>query len=192
MFIMFAVPILRRVVMKVEYTGRQIDVTPAIQKFTEDHLKKIRKILGEMIEVHVILTVEKYRHIAEINLKSRSFKFNGIEETHDMYTSINAVLEKIERQAIKHKGKKIAKKRKPSAAPLIAGARSRGEPLPSNSDGPRVIRSRSFAAKPMTVEEAVLEVTTSQSEFLVFRNSESERVSVVYRRKDGNFGLIEP
>lgn len=178
--------------MKVDYTGRQIEVTPAIQKFTEDHLKKIRKILGEMIEVHVILTVEKYRHIAEINLKSRSFKFNGVEETHDMYTSINAVLEKIERQAIKHKGKKIAKKRKPASTPVLAGTRLRGDSSPVNSDTPRVIKSRSFAAKPMTVEEAVHEVAASQSEFLVFRNSESERVSVVYRRKDGNFGLIEP
>jgi putative sigma-54 modulation protein len=178
--------------MKVDYTGRQIEVTPAIQKFTEEHLRKIRKILGAMIEVHVILTVEKYRHIAEINLKSRSFKFNGIEQTHDMYTSINAVLEKIERQAIKYKGKKIAKKRKPAPTSLFVGRRPRGESVPVNSDTPRVIRSRSFAAKPMTVEEAVHEVTTSQSEFIVFRNSESERVSVIYRRKDGNFGLIEP
>ncbi len=175
--------------MKVEYTGRQIEVTPSIQEFTEDHLKKIRKVLGEMIEVHVILTVEKYRHIAEINLKSRTFKINGIEETHDMYTSIDAVLEKIERQALKHKGKKIDKKRK-TFPPIAAGV-----PVDStggNSEPPKVIRTESFAAKPMTVEEAVHEVDTSNSEFIVFRNSESERVSVVYRRRDGNFGLIEP
>jgi len=176
--------------MKVEYTGRQIEVSPAIQEFTEEHLKKIRKILGEMIEVHVILTVEKYRHSAEINLKSRTFKINGIEETHDMYTSINAVLEKIERQALKHNGKKIAKKRKSTRSAQAAGAQA--EAVPANSELPQVIRSSSFAAKPMTVEEAVLEVDTSNSEFIVFRNAESERVSVVYRRRDGNFGLIEP
>jgi ribosome hibernation promoting factor len=177
--------------MQVDYTGRQIDVTPALQKFTEDHLRKIRKILGEMIEVHVILTVEKYRHIAEVNLKSRSFKINGVEETSDMYTSINAVLEKIQRQAIKHKGKKIAKKRKKAVAAAIGLTRPSGEMLPPSPEMPRVIKSRSFAAKPMTIEEAVHEVTTSRSEFLVFRNCESEKVSVVYRRKDGNFGLIE-
>ena len=175
--------------MKVEYTGRQIEVSPAIQEFTEEHLKKIRKILGEMIEVHVILTVEKYRHSAEVNLKSRTFDINGIEETHDMYTSINAVLEKIERQALKHKGKKIDKKRK-SAATAQAAVRAEG--VPGNSEARQVIRSSSFAAKPMTVEEAVQEVDTSNSEFIVFRNAESERVSVVYRRRDGNFGLIEP
>jgi len=177
--------------MKVEYTGRQIEITPAIRKFTENHLKKIRKVLGEMIEVHVILTVEKYRHTAEINLKSRTFKINGIEETHDMYSSINSVLEKIERQALKHKGKKIARKRKPVDSLTKASAYS-GEDSPGNVSSPRVIKSKSFATKPMTVEEAVHEVSSSKSEFIVFRNAESEQVNVVYRRKDGNFGLIEP
>ena len=176
--------------MKVEYTGRQIEVSPAIQEFTEDHLNKIRKVLGEMIEVHVILTVAKYRHSAEINLKSRTFKINGIEETHDMYASITAVLEKIERQALKHKGKKIDKKRKATTTAQAAVARA--EPVPANSQLPQVILSSSLDAKPMTVEEAVHEVDTSNSEFIVFRNAEFECVSVVYRRRDGNFGLIEP
>ena len=176
--------------MRVEYTGRQIEVTPAIQKFTEDRLKKIKKLLGESIEVHAILTVEKYRHIAEINLKSTSFKLNGLEETNDMYSSINAVLEKIERQALKAKERKIAKKRNTSGN----SGRPLGiiEPSHVNPEQPRIIRSESYAAKPMTVEEAVLEVTGSKSDFLVFRNAESDKVSVVYRRKDGNFGLIEP
>ena len=177
--------------MRVEYTGRQIEVTPAIQKFTEDHLKKIRKLLGESIEVHAILTVEKYRHIAEINLKSTSFKLNGLEETNDMYSSINAVLDKIERQALKAKDRMIGKKRKTSSGnsgrSLVPVETVRVHPEP-----PRIIRTESSAAKPMTVEEAVLEVTSSKSDFLVFRNAESDKVSVVYRRKDGNFGLIEP
>ncbi len=173
--------------MKVDYTGRQIEVTRAIRKFTEAHLQKIRKILGEMIEVHVILTVEKYRHIAEINLKSRTFKINSVKETPDMYASIDSVLEKIERQALKHKGKKIDKKRKTQA---VAG--NGVTAAAAGSDTPKLIRARSFAAKPMTVDEAVLEVRSSNSEFIVFRNSESERISVVYRRRDGNFGLIEP
>lgn len=177
--------------MQVEYTGRQVEITPAIKEFTENHLRKIRKILGEAIDVHVILTVEKYRHIAEINLKSRSFKFNGLEETHDMYSSINTVLEKIERQALKHKGKKIAKKRKPAAGSIPVSAAEANEPAAANPATPRVIRMRSMTLTPMTVEEAVEEVSQSRSEFLIFRNTDSERVSVVYRRKDGNFGLIE-
>ena len=179
--------------MKVEYTGRQIEVTPAIQSFTEEHLHKIRKILGEMIDVHVILTVEKHRHIAEISLKTRSFKATATEETHDMYASINAVLEKIERQAVKHKDKYIARKRKIISTAVAGGGNpSAREAVAVAAESTRVIRTRSFAPKPMTIEEAVQEVTSSNNEFLVFRNSESERVSVVYKRKDGNFGLIEP
>ena len=135
--------------------------------------------------------VEKYRHSAEINLKSRTFNINGIEVTHDMYSSINAVLVKIERQALKHKGKKIDKKRK-STTTARATTAARAEAVSGNSEARQVIRSSSFAAKPMTIEEAVQEVDTSNSEFIVFRNAESERVSVVYRRRDGNFGLIEP
>jgi putative sigma-54 modulation protein len=178
--------------MRVEFTGRQIEITPAIREFTENRLLKIRKILGEMIDVHVILTVEKYRHIAEINLKSRSFKFNGAEETHDMYTSITSVLEKIERQSLKHKGKHIAKKRKSSMVSPKAVPVEASEPPNSSNPAPRVIKVRSLPPKPMTVEEAVEEVTSSKSGFLVFRNSDSERISVVYKRRDGNFGLIEP
>ena len=177
--------------MQVEYTGRQVEITLAIKEFTENHLRKIRKILGEAIDVHVILTVEKYRHVAEINLKSRSFNFNGLEETHDMYSSINAVLEKIERQALKHKGKKIAKKRKPAAGSVAPVSGGVGDLAVSNPAPPRVIRSQSASPRAMTVEEAVEEVSQSKSEFLVFRDSDSERVSILYRRKDGNFGLIE-
>lgn len=178
--------------MRVEYTGRHIEVTPALRAFTEGRLKKIRKVLGEGIDVHMILTVQKHRRLAEINLHSRSFKIHGLEETNDMHASINAVLEKAERQALKHKGKKIARKRKSSHS---APRSTSNHPSQSNrleSGVPRVIKSKSFAANLMTVEEAVQEVNGSKSNFLVFRNAESERISVVYKRKDGNFGLIEP
>ena len=175
--------------MQVAYTGRNIEVTPALRDFTEAHLKKIRKILGESIHVHMTLTVQKHRHIAEIHLHSRSLDINGLEETNDMYASINAVLDKAERQALKHKGKKITRKRHPASRPASIPPSSPNRPQPGV---PRVIKSTAFAAKPMTVEEAVQEVNGSNGNFLVFRNAESEKVSVVYKRKDGNFGLIEP
>lgn len=175
--------------MQVAYTGRNIEVTSALRDFTEAHLKKIRKILGEAIHVHMTLTVQKHRQIAEIHLHSRSLDINGLEETNDMYASINAVLEKAERQALKHKGKKITRKRHPVSRPSSNSPGSRNRPP---SQAPRVIKSTSFAAKPMTVEEAVQEVNGGNGNFLVFRNAESEKVNVVYKRKDGNFGLIEP
>ena len=175
--------------MQVAYTGRNIEVTSALRDFTQGHLKKIRKILGEAIHVHMTLTVQKHRQIAEVHLHSRSLDINGLEETNDMYASINAVLEKAERQALKHKGKKITRKRHPTSRPASTPSTSPNRPPPGV---PRVIKSTSFAAKPMTVEEAVQEVNGSDGNFLVFRNADSENVSVVYKRKDGNFGLIEP
>ena len=175
--------------MQVAYTGRNIEVTPALRDFTEGHLRKIRKILGEAIHVHMTLTVQKHRQIAEVHLHSRSLDINGLEETNDMYVSINAVLEKAERQALKHKGKKITRKRHPASRPASTPSTSPNRPA---SGVPRVIKSTSFAAKPMSLEEAVQEVSGSDGNFLVFRNADSEKVSVVYKRKDGNFGLIEP
>lgn len=175
--------------MQVAYTGRNIEVTSALRDFTEGHLKKIRKILGEAIHVHVTLTVQKHRQIAEVHLHSRSLDINGLEETNDMYASINAVLDKAERQALKHKGKKITRKRHPASRPASTPSTSPNRPP---SGVPRVIKSTSFAAKPMTIEEAVQEVSGSDGNFLVFRNADSEKISVVYKRKDGNFGLIEP
>ncbi len=175
--------------MQVAYTGRNIEVTSALRDFTEGHLKKIRKILGEAIHVHVTLTVQKHRQIAEVHLHSRSLDINGLEETNDMYASINAVLDKAERQALKHKGKKITRKRHPASRPASTPSTSPNRPP---SGVPRVIKSTSFAAKPMSIEEAVQEVSGSDGNFLVFRNADSEKISVVYKRKDGNFGLIEP
>lgn len=175
--------------MQVAYTGRNIEVTSALRDFTEGHLRKIRKILGEAIHVHVTLTVQKHRQIAEVHLHSRSLDINGLEETNDMYASINAVLDKAERQALKHKGKKITRKRHPASRPASTPSISPNRPP---SGVPRVIKSTSFAAKPMTIEEAVQEVSGSNGNFLVFRNADSAKISVVYKRKDGNFGLIEP
>lgn len=174
--------------MQVAYTGRNIEVTPALRDFTEGHLRKIRKILGEAIHVHMTLTVQKHRQIAEVHLHSRSLDINGLEETSDMQASINAVLEKAERQALKHKGKKITRKRHSASRPSSNSTSSNRPP----SHAPRIIKSTSFAAKPMTVEEAVQEFDGGNGNFLVFRNAESEKVNVVYKRKDGNFGLIEP
>jgi putative sigma-54 modulation protein len=179
--------------MQVEYTGRQIEITPAIKKFTEKHLRKIRKILGETIEVDTILTVEKHRHIAEIHLKSRNFKVHGVEATGDMYNSITAVLDKIERQALRHKEKYVAKKRKTSETVRVQF------PAPLLSDSseemdfpPRIVRSAVNAMKPMTLEEAAEQVGRTAHGFMVFRNADSDRIAILYKRKDGNLGLVEP
>ena len=91
--------------MKVDITGRQTDLTPALRKFAEEKLQKLRKLLEDPIEAHVVLSIIKHRHIAEIQIKSRSVVLSGTEETSDLYASIGEVVDKLERQALKHKEK---------------------------------------------------------------------------------------
>ncbi len=91
--------------MKIDITGRQTDVTPALRQFAEEKLQKLRKLLEDPIEAHVVLSIMKHRHIAEIQIKSRSVVLSGTEETTDLYASIGEVVDKLERQALKHKEK---------------------------------------------------------------------------------------
>ena len=91
--------------MKIDITGRQTDVSPALRQFAEEKLQKLRKLLDDPIEAHVVLSIMKHRHIAEIQIKSRSVVLSGTEETSDLYASIGEVVDKLERQALKHKEK---------------------------------------------------------------------------------------
>ena len=178
--------------MQIDYTGRQMDISPAIKAYAEEHLAKLKRFVGDPIKAHVILTVEKHRHIAEITVKVRTLSFVGIHETTDMYSSILGAIEKIERQAKKTKAKRKESKRRGDSLSHVTVNVLERESVKIPGDGVRVIRTHKFAVKPMSVEEAVQEVKGSQDEFLVFRNAESDSVNVIYRRDDGHFGLIEP
>ena len=179
--------------MTVDITGRHIEITEPIRKFATDRLERLRGIIDEVMEAHFILTVEKHqRHIAEVNIKTRHDFHHGEEVSTDMYTSIAAVLDKIEKQILRSKGKKVDAE----AAQRASGDRCRlrlwkseeaiGEKLP------RIIRTHEVAAKPLSIDDAAVEVDESASGFLVFRNADTQRLNVVYKRKDGNIGWIEP
>jgi putative sigma-54 modulation protein len=178
--------------MKVDITGRHIDVTEPIRKFTTDRIERLRGIGDDIMEAHFILTVEKHqRHIAEVNIKTRHDFHHGEEVSTDMYTSIAAVLDKIEKQILKSKGRVQARKRRGNGNGIVAASvveveEALGERLP------RIIRSNEIAAKPMSVDDAAVAIDDSDHDFLVFRNSENDRLNVVYKRKDGNIGWIEP
>lgn len=187
--------------MAVDITGRHVNVTPAIRKFTLEKLEKLTKYLDDVIETHVILAVEKHRHVAEIIVHARTTRLSGSAETDDMYSAIGLVIDKLERQAKRHKEKIKRRGTKKGTASIRTalpameenGAARRGRNnTPASPDSPRIIRTNRYKVKPMTPEEAVLEVTGAQGEFVVFRNALSQRLSVVYKRPDGNFGLIEP
>ena len=176
--------------MTIEITGRKIEITPALRSFTEKKIKKLSKVLDGITEAHVILTVEKHRHSAEVIVHSRRARLSGSETTQDLYASIGNVLDKIERQAKKLKDRYSWGKKRVKGMSTIRAPRPEREEAPSA--GPRVIRTRRYAVKPMTVDEALLEVQATSSAFLVYRDATSQRVSVLYQRSDGNYGLIEP
>lgn len=187
--------------MQLDITGRHVDVTPALREFAEDKLSKLLKLLDGPLEIHVVLGIEKHRHTAEIQVKSRTAVFSGAQETGDLYASIGEVVDKIERQALRHKEKRKAHKprrgpRDPEIAAVIE-ANAAPQSVPADDDheqrrAARVIRNPRYRLKPLALEDALLDLESSGEEVLVFRDAESDRLSVVYRRRDGDYGLVEP
>lgn len=177
--------------MHVEFTGRHIDVTEPIRQFAMDRLERLRS-LPDVIEVHFILSAEKHqRHVAEVNLKTRDGFHNCTDVTNDMYTSIASVLDKLEKQVLKSKSRHIRRRRKAVSARVIE-ARSVAEVEPDLASRlPEIVRSDSSRLKPQTVEEAAAELAATGRAFLLFRNSRTERLAVVYKRNDGDVGWID-
>jgi len=177
--------------MKIEYTGRNFNISPAIKKHINDHFKKLNTMLNGASQAHVILTVGRHhRHIAEIVVNWHDRSLTSKADTTDMYASTLQAIDKLHKQAVKLKGKIID--RSHHAKPVKIVAPSPLPPIEPEKDAPRIIRSRRYSIKPMTPEEAVLSVQESADQFVVFRDSETDRVGVIYKRKDGNYGLIEP
>jgi putative sigma-54 modulation protein len=177
--------------MKFEYTGRHVEVSPGIRKHVEDHFKKLEHIFdGTTAWTHVIIDVEKNRHIAELVLHWRDHTLAAKDINADMYLALTRAIAKIEKQALKLKKKMIDRKqgaRRTSAVAPTPDGQLEASPRP-----PRIINARRYSIKPMTAEEAALRLSTDPDQFVVFRDADTDRVGVLYKRADGNYGLIEP
>lgn len=181
--------------MRYEFTGRHTTVTPALKKYTREHLDKLDRILDSApMRAHVVFDVEKqHRQKCEIVISWRDHTFTATASNADMYASIVQAAAKIEKQIFKLKDRFSTSKRQKMAMGAAADAVQPAEPAPAaNADGFRIVRTRRYVVKPMTPEEAAGAITDSTDQFVVFRDAETQRVGVVYKRKDGNFGLIEP
>ena len=187
--------------MKVDITARNTDLTPALREFAEEKLDKLTKLLDDPVDAHVVLSIMKHRHIAEIQIKCRNVVLSGTEETADLYASIGEVVDKLERQALKHKEKIHDHKhrrgpRDPEVSATIEANVAQAQGIDTSprgdSAGPRVVHSRRCRVRPMSPEDAVLELDASDDPLLVFRDANSERINVLYRQKDGHYGLIDP
>lgn len=177
--------------MRFEYTGRHVEVSPALRLHVEEHFKKLAHIFNDSTaSTHVIIDVEKNRHIGELIVHWRDHTLTAKDINADMYMALTRAIAKIEKQALKLKQKIIG--RKQGAKPTAAVAPQPDGHLEATPRPPRIIAARRYLVKPMTAEEAALQLAAETDQFIVFRDADTERLAVLYRRKDGNFGLIEP
>lgn len=176
--------------MKFEYTGRHVDVTPTIRSHVEEHFGKLDHIFDDTTaRAHVIIEVEKNRHKGEILLHWREHTLTATDINADMYQALTRAIAKIEKQALKLKKKIIERKQSARALSTIAPTDGQVEAATRPS---RIINARRYTVKPMTPEEAALRLSEDSNQFLVFRDADTNRIGVIYKRKDGNYGLIEP
>jgi ribosome hibernation promoting factor len=178
--------------MQISTTFRHMEPSEALKSYAEEKLERVKKYIDEPIVAQVYLTVEKIRHIVEITLNAKGVTIKASEATNDMYAAIDAVIDKIERQLRRYKERlkdhKPALEARPrQAQKTIVQAESLEQRLE-----PVVIRSEPISIKPMSVDEAVMQMDLMHKEFLVFTDASTEGINVIYRRKDGNYGLIEP
>lgn len=176
--------------MKFEYTGRHIEVTPAMRDHVEEHFERINHLFGkDDNHAHIIIEVEHGRHRSEIIVKWRNQVLTATTTQDDMYHALSQTIDKIEKQALRTKNKVIDKSHKAKKAGEVA---PKSEEVAPESDSPKIIPVEAYAAKPMGISGAVMELEEKEHQFFVFREATTEGISVLYKRKDGNYGLIQP
>ncbi|MET0620256.1 MAG: ribosome-associated translation inhibitor RaiA [Thermoanaerobaculia bacterium] len=184
--------------MAVECTGRNVEVTSSLKELAEERTQRLERHLGGPADVRVVLSHEKHRFGAEIIAIHRRRRWKAQEETADPRAAVAAAFEKIDAQAMRDSEKRRDKKHRASTRSLTKARPRRTEPttaIPAAARGNgsgRVVRSRPPAVKPMGVDEAALAIESTGEEVLVFRDATNNRVSVLYRRRDGDLGLIVP
>lgn len=173
--------------MLVTVTGKNVEVTDALRDYSEKKVAKVGKFFEKSpVGAQVTLSTERGKHIVDITVQMNGLLLRGEEKTTDMYTSIDGAVDKIERQV--HKFKSRINRKLHNDNKVIVSAPTSAEEQPA----PIIKRNKRFAIKPMSAEEAVMQMDLLGHDFFVFSNSETDEINVVYRRKDGNYGLIEP
>jgi putative sigma-54 modulation protein len=177
--------------MYITVAFRHMEPTESLKTYAEEKVSKINKILDSPSEAHIVLEVEKFRHIADVTFSVNGARIKAVEETGDMYSAIDQVMDKIDKQVKRHRSK--IRKRTPGnikGEETLVSEESEEE-IRLNAEESS-IEVEKLVAKPMDPEEAAMQLEISQQDFLVFRNSRSKEINVLYKRGDGNLGLIEP
>ena len=172
--------------MKISVTFRNGEGENWQKVYAEERVVKLKKYLDMPSEAHIILSTEKFRNFAEINLSANGWNVNAKEEAKDMHLAIDSCIEKIEKQLKKQKDK--VREHKPHSIRHTEGKAVKAEEETSTS---KIVETRKIVLKPMSLDEAIMEIEDSKARFIMYRDSLSENVSLVYHRDDGNYTLIE-
>jgi putative sigma-54 modulation protein len=170
--------------MRVMVTFRHVNSSVGLRSYAEDKVGRLEKFARVAVAAHVILAVEKQRHRAEIQMTGKNLKVTATEETGDLYSAIDLAVDKVERQLKKRAAKQKERKGGDSLTTPVA--------KPERTTRRDGIRTQRMSVKPMSVGEAVMQLKLGKTDFLLFKNAATDILSVLYRRKDGNFGLVEP
>ena len=177
--------------MDITVTFRHTEPIDSLKAYAEEKISKIDRYLDFPAEAHIVLAVEKFRHMADVTLSLNGTMIKGVEETEDMYSAIDQVIDKIEKQVKRYRSKirtRRSENRK-NEGPLSL---EEDEEITNQVLEEPSIEIEKMDAKPMDPEEAAMQLAMSSQDFLIFRNSGSLEINVIYRRRDGNLGLVEP
>ena len=188
--------------MLVTVKGKNVEVTDALKRYAEKKVQKLAKYFKEIKEAQVTQSVQRKWHTVEIQLEGDGILLRGEERSDDMYASIDQVVDKLERRIEKFKGKhygkateegpRLKEAERDHIAAEAAGVESLDEMPTEEEFAPTIVRMKKHAFKPMNPQEAANQMELLHHDFFMFINSDTESLNVVYRRKDGNYGLIEP
>jgi putative sigma-54 modulation protein len=180
--------------MNIEISGRNYEVTDRIRQLVEGKLDKIKKYFQDIIEIRCVLNVEKYRNICEIMIIGKTMDLKAVQEADTMDEAINSTIDHLKRQAQKTR-KKVRDHHRRTGEPADSWTVNVIEPgnLREEAEaGPRIIETARIPIRPMSIEQAAMLLDETSDQFIVFRDLDTDRVTVIYRRRDKNFGMIAP
>ena len=176
--------------MEISFTFRHMEPSTELRSYVEKKVYKVKKYFDSPVEAHIVLKIEKFRHIADMTISIDGNKIKAVDESGDMYSSIDQAMDKIEEQLrrLMSRKKEYRLENIKGTDLLINGVETQEGQVES---GPTIIKAERVDIKPMDINEAAMQIDMSKRNFFVFSNSKSKSINIIYKRKDGNLGLIE-
>jgi putative sigma-54 modulation protein len=183
--------------MRVTVKGKNVHVSDSLKVYVENKLQKLSKYFSNIKDAQVTQTIQRNWYVIEVQVEGDGVFLRAEDRSPDMYACVDAIVEKLEKQVKRFKGKLMLHPREGVGAAMAAEV-APAEPLDEITEAdeeeplPGIVRTKRFAIKPMTPDEAAMQMELLNHDFFVFLNGETDQINVLYRRKDGNYGLIEP